>query len=183
MPVPEELKALAQWVCTDRTKVPRMPDGRPASVSDPRTWCRYEDTLAWPYRGLVLTEADPYAVLDIDGRTDWRPLNTYTELSMSGNGIHQVMRWNGPMVNRRTRDWEFYCCRHYVVLTGNGDVLEPEGGVAGIGSGGSYALAAARALMDSDLDAEAIARRALEIAAEICVYTNENLVVETIEGT
>ena len=56
------------------------------------------------------------------------------------------------------------------VLTGSGDVLEPESGVAGIGSGGNYALAAARALMDSKLDAEKIARKAMSIAAEICVY-------------
>ena len=69
-----------------------------------------------------------------------------------------------------------------LVLTGNGDVLEPEGGVAGIGSGGSFALAAARALMDGDMDAEAIARRALEIAADICVYTNTNLSVEVIDA-
>ena len=68
-----------------------------------------------------------------------------------------------------------------LVLTGNGDVLEPEGGVAGIGSGGSYALAAARALMDSGKDAEEIARKALAIAGDICVYTNGNLTVEVIE--
>jgi len=67
-----------------------------------------------------------------------------------------------------------------LVLTGTGDVLEPEGGVIGIGSGGNYALAAARALMDTDQDAEAIARRAMAIAAEICVYTNGNLTVETL---
>ncbi len=67
-----------------------------------------------------------------------------------------------------------------LVLTGTGDVLEPEGGIAGIGSGGTYALAAARALADSDLDAEAIARKAMKIAADICVYTNENVVVETL---
>ncbi|NND50543.1 MAG: ATP-dependent protease subunit HslV, partial [Rhizobiales bacterium] len=58
-----------------------------------------------------------------------------------------------------------------LVITGTGDVLEPEGGVAAIGSGGNYALAAARALIDSDRDAEEIARRAMAIAAEICVYT------------
>ncbi len=69
-----------------------------------------------------------------------------------------------------------------LVLTGNGDVLEPEDGVAGIGSGGSYALAAARALMDTDMDAEAIARRAMKIAADICVYTNDRLVIETLEA-
>ena len=67
-----------------------------------------------------------------------------------------------------------------LVLTGTGDVLEPEGGVMGIGSGGNYALAAARALMDTDLDAETIARRAMAIAAEICVYTNGNLTVESL---
>ncbi len=67
-----------------------------------------------------------------------------------------------------------------LVLTGNGDVLEPEDGIAAIGSGGFYALAAARALMDSDKDAEQIARRAMEIAAEICVYTNTSLTVESL---
>jgi ATP-dependent HslUV protease subunit HslV len=67
-----------------------------------------------------------------------------------------------------------------LLLAGTGDVLEPENGIAGIGSGGPYALAAARALADSELDAEAIVRRSLDIAAEICVYTNRNLVVETI---
>jgi len=68
------------------------------------------------------------------------------------------------------------------VITGAGDVLEPEHDVAAIGSGGNFALAAARALQDGDLDAEAIARKALAIAAEICVYTNGNLTVEVIEG-
>ena len=67
-----------------------------------------------------------------------------------------------------------------LVLTGTGDVLEPEGGIAGIGSGGNYALAAARALADSGLDAEAIARKAMKIAADICIYTNENVVVESL---
>jgi ATP-dependent HslUV protease subunit HslV len=70
-----------------------------------------------------------------------------------------------------------------LVLTGTGDVLEPEHDVMGIGSGGNYALAAARALMDTDLEAEAIARKAMAIAAEICVYTNGNLVVETLESS
>ncbi|HIJ42919.1 MAG TPA: ATP-dependent protease subunit HslV [Rhodospirillaceae bacterium] len=68
-----------------------------------------------------------------------------------------------------------------LVLTGTGDVLEPEDGLIGIGSGGNYALAAARALFDrDDLDAEAIARKAMEIAAGICVYTNTNLVIEAL---
>jgi ATP-dependent HslUV protease subunit HslV len=70
-----------------------------------------------------------------------------------------------------------------LVLTGTGDVLEPEHDVMGIGSGGNYALAAARALLDTDLDAEAIARKAMAIAADICVYTNGNIVVETLESS
>jgi ATP-dependent HslUV protease subunit HslV len=67
-----------------------------------------------------------------------------------------------------------------LLLAGTGDVLEPENGIAGIGSGGPYALAAARALLDSEQDAEAIVRKSLDIAAEICIYTNRNVVVETI---
>ena len=67
-----------------------------------------------------------------------------------------------------------------LVLTGTGDVLEPEHDVMGIGSGGMFALAAARALIDQPLEAEAIARKAMAIAADICVYTNTNLVVETL---
>jgi len=66
------------------------------------------------------------------------------------------------------------------VITGAGDVLEPEHGIAAIGSGGNYALAAARAMIESDKDAETIAREAMAIAAEICVYTNGNLTVERI---
>ena len=69
-----------------------------------------------------------------------------------------------------------------LVLSGTGDVLEPEGGVMGIGSGGNYALAAARALVDTDQDAETIARKAMEIAADICVYTNASLTVETLDA-
>ena len=67
-----------------------------------------------------------------------------------------------------------------LVLTGTGDVLEPEKGIIAIGSGGNYALAAARALADGELDAESIARKAMAIAAEICVYTNNNLTIETL---
>ncbi len=68
-----------------------------------------------------------------------------------------------------------------LILTGTGDVLEPEDGLIGIGSGGPYALAAARALIDTDQDAEAIARRALEIAADICIYTNRNITLESLD--
>ena len=68
-----------------------------------------------------------------------------------------------------------------LILSGTGDVLEPEDGLIGIGSGGHYALAAARALIDrADMDAEQVARRALDIAADICVYTNRNITLETL---
>ncbi len=68
-----------------------------------------------------------------------------------------------------------------LIVTGTGDVLEPEDGLIGIGSGGNYALAAARALASrEDMDAEAVARRAMEIAAGICVYTNETVVIEKL---
>ncbi len=67
-----------------------------------------------------------------------------------------------------------------LVLTGNGDVLEPEAGIAAIGSGGNYALAAARALDAYEDDAEQIARKAMAVAADICVFTNGNVTVETV---
>ncbi len=67
-----------------------------------------------------------------------------------------------------------------LVLSGNGDVLEPEDGIIGIGSGGAYALAAARALADTETSAEDIARKAMKIAADICIYTNQNIIVEKI---
>ena len=68
-----------------------------------------------------------------------------------------------------------------LLITGMGDVLEPEGNIIGIGSGGNYALAAARALSDTDLTAEDIARKSIKIASDICVFTNNNLTVEKIE--
>jgi len=70
-----------------------------------------------------------------------------------------------------------------LVLTGTGDVLEPEKGLMGIGSGGNYALAAARALIDTPMSAEDIARKAMAIAAEICVYTNTNVVLEALDSS
>lgn len=69
-----------------------------------------------------------------------------------------------------------------LILTGNGDVLEPEGGIAAIGSGGNYALSAARALVDYEVDPEVLARKAMQIASEVCVFTNDRLTVEVIEG-
>ncbi|MSO64676.1 MAG: ATP-dependent protease subunit HslV [Alphaproteobacteria bacterium] len=68
-----------------------------------------------------------------------------------------------------------------LLLSGSGDVLEPDDGLIGIGSGGAYALAAARALIDQDtLDAEAVARKAMTIAAQICIYTNDNVTLESL---
>lgn len=69
-----------------------------------------------------------------------------------------------------------------LAVTGNGDVLEPEQGVMAIGSGGNYALSAALALMDGDKPADEVARRAMEIASQICVYTNGNIIVETLDA-
>jgi len=69
---------------------------------------------------------------------------------------------------------------HSLVLTGTGDVLEPEEGLIGIGSGGPFALAAARALIDLDLEPEVIARKAMKIAADLCVYTNHSVLIESI---
>src|SRR5688572_29203360 len=67
-----------------------------------------------------------------------------------------------------------------LILTGNGDVLVPEGGIAAIGSGGNYALAAAKALAEYEQDPEVLARRAMQIASEVCVFTNDRLTIETV---
>ena len=69
-----------------------------------------------------------------------------------------------------------------LILTGNGDVLEPTEGIAAIGSGGNFALAAARALKDYEKNAEKLARKAMQIAAEVCVYTNDQVTIETLDS-
>jgi ATP-dependent HslUV protease, peptidase subunit HslV len=90
--------------------------------------------------------------------------------------------WRTDRYLRRLEAMMIVADKHHVlVLTGTGDVLEPEDGVIGIGSGGNYAMSAARALMDSDLDAEEIVRKSMKIAADICVYTNNNITLEVIE--
>jgi len=66
------------------------------------------------------------------------------------------------------------------IISGTGDVLEPEGGIIGIGSGGNYALAAAKVLIDTDISAEEIARKSIKVASEICVFTNNNITLEKI---
>ena len=69
---------------------------------------------------------------------------------------------------------------HSFIISGTGDVLEPEDGIIGIGSGGNYALAAAKVLIETDLKAEEIARKALKVASDICVFTNNNVTIEKI---
>ena len=66
------------------------------------------------------------------------------------------------------------------IISGTGDVLEPEGDVIGIGSGGNYALAAAKVLIDTELNAEEVAKKAIKVAADICVFTNDNIKIEKI---
>ena len=66
------------------------------------------------------------------------------------------------------------------IISGTGDVLEPEGGIIGIGSGGNYALAAAKVLMETDMTAEDIAKKSIKVASEICVFTNDNITLEKI---
>ena len=66
------------------------------------------------------------------------------------------------------------------ILSGTGDVLEPEDGIIGIGSGGNYALAAAKVLVETNLSAEEVARKAIKIASEICVFTNNNITIEKV---
>ena len=70
--------------------------------------------------------------------------------------------------------------KHSFIISGTGDVLEPEDGIIGIGSGGNYALAAAKVLMETDLSAEEISKKALKVASEICVFTNNNITAEKI---
>ena len=69
---------------------------------------------------------------------------------------------------------------HSFIISGTGDVLEPEDGIIGIGSGGNYALAAAKVLIETDLNAEDIAKKAIKVASEICVFTNNNITMEKV---
>jgi ATP-dependent HslUV protease subunit HslV len=89
--------------------------------------------------------------------------------------------WRTDRYLRRLEALMAVCDRETsLILTGNGDVVEPQDGIIGIGSGGNFALAAARALYDTELDAQAIAQKSLKIAADICVYTNDSIVIESL---
>ena len=70
--------------------------------------------------------------------------------------------------------------RNSYIISGTGDVLEPEGDIIGIGSGGNYALAAGKVLMDTEMNAEQVAKKAIEVASQICVFTNNNIKIEKI---
>jgi ATP-dependent HslUV protease, peptidase subunit HslV len=90
--------------------------------------------------------------------------------------------WRTDKILRRLEAFMIVADRERIfLLSGNGDVIEPDGGAVGIGSGGAYALAAARALMEStDLEPRVIAEKAMAIAADICIYTNSNLTIEEL---
>ena len=128
--------------------------------------------------GFAGATADAFTLLErLEGKLEQYPgqlLRACVELAKDWRTDRYLRRLEAMMIVADAR--------HTLVLTGNGDVLEPEGGVAGIGSGGAYALAAARALMDTETDAETIARKAMAIAADICVYTNTQVVVETLKA-
>ena len=93
-----------------------------------------------------------------------------------------AQNWRGDQAMRQLDSLMIVANREsMLILSGTGEVIEPDGGVAAIGSGGNYALAAARALMDNtDLPARDIAEKALHIAASICVYTNDNVIVDEV---
>jgi len=101
---------------------------------------------------------------------------------LSRAAVELAREWRSDRVLRRLEALLLVADRHQLlVITGNGEVLEPDDGIAAIGSGGAFAMAAARALVrHTDLDAVAVAREALRIAAELCVYTNQEIVLEEL---
>ncbi|MBT3358034.1 MAG: ATP-dependent protease subunit HslV [Rhodospirillales bacterium] len=127
--------------------------------------------------GFAGATADAFALFErLEGRLEQYPAQ------LARACVEMAKDWRTDRYLRRLEAMMAVADKNVsLVLTGTGDVLEPEDGLIAIGSGGNYALAAARALMDrDDLDAEAIARRSLEIAAGICIYTNTNIVIEAL---
>ncbi len=128
--------------------------------------------------GFAGATADAFTLFErLEGRLEQHPgqlLRACVELAKDWRTDRYLRRLEAMMIVADAKT--------SLVLTGTGDVLEPESGVAGIGSGGTYALAAARALMETDMDAEAIARKAMAIAAEICVYTNDSVTLEKLSS-
>ena len=127
--------------------------------------------------GFAGTTADAFALFErLEAKLEQHPGN------LSRACVELAKDWRTDRYLRRLEAMMAVADKQVsLVLTGTGDVLEPEEGLIGIGSGGSYALAAARALFDIDgLSAEAIARKAMGIAADICIYTNRNITLESL---
>jgi ATP-dependent HslUV protease subunit HslV len=126
--------------------------------------------------GFAGATADAFTLFErLDAKLDQHPGNlarACVELAKDWRTERYLRRLEAMMVVADAKDT--------LILSGTGDVVEPEDGLAGIGSGGFYALSAARALLPFDLDAEEIARRAMKIAADICVYTNDRLIIESL---
>jgi ATP-dependent HslUV protease subunit HslV len=126
--------------------------------------------------GFAGATADAFALFErLEAKLDQHPGNLARACVELGKD------WRTDKYLRRLEAMMAVADKHAtLLLSGTGDVVEPEDGVLGIGSGGNFALAAARALMGFDIPAEEIARRALGIAAKICVYTNDQIVIESI---
>jgi ATP-dependent HslUV protease, peptidase subunit HslV len=126
--------------------------------------------------GFAGATADAFALLDrLEAKIEQHPGN------LARACVELAKDWRTDRYLRRLEAMlAVVDAKTSLIVTGTGDVVEPEDGLIGIGSGGPYALAAARALLSTDLNADEIARRAMKIAAEICIYTNENLVIESL---
>jgi ATP-dependent HslUV protease subunit HslV len=126
--------------------------------------------------GFAGATADAFALLDrLEAKIEQHPGN------LARACVELAKDWRTDRYLRRLEAMlAVVDAKSSLILSGTGDVVEPEDGLIGIGSGGAFALAAARALLSSDLPAEEIARRAMKIAADICIYTNENLVIESL---
>jgi ATP-dependent HslUV protease subunit HslV len=126
--------------------------------------------------GFAGATADAFALFErLEGKLEQHPGNlarACVELAKDWRTDRYLRRLEAMMAVADSRT--------SLILSGTGDVVEPEDGLMGIGSGGPYALAAARALIDLDMSAEEIARKAMKIAADICIYTNENVVIESL---
>jgi ATP-dependent HslUV protease subunit HslV len=129
--------------------------------------------------GFAGATADAFALFDrLEGKLEQYPGQ------LTRACVELAKDWRTDRYLRRLEAMMAVADKHVsLILSGTGDVLEPEDGIIGIGSGGGYALAAARALVAVDrLDAEAIARRAMAIAAGICVYTNDKIIIEKLSA-
>jgi ATP-dependent HslUV protease subunit HslV len=126
--------------------------------------------------GFAGATADAFALFErLEGKLDQHPGN------LTRACVELAKDWRTDQYFRRLEAMMAVAdAKTSLILSGTGDVLEPEDGLIGIGSGGAYALAAARALLSFDIPAEDVARRALKIAADICIYTNENITLETL---